>query len=93
MRKSLTKSVALLVCLVFTLSLVPGMYAAEKKVSKDERVLLQKPINLLVSLFPFLAGTFGNSSKAIRISNVSGKKALKPTAEIIIPPNPPRDRD
>ncbi|MDD8021398.1 MAG: hypothetical protein PHU81_09550 [Acidobacteriota bacterium] len=88
MRKSLTKVVAFLVCLVFTVSLVPGLYATEKKVSKDDRLLLQKPMNLLVSLFPFLASTFGNSGKTIGISNISARKALKPTIEIIIPTKP-----
>ncbi|HOJ27157.1 MAG TPA: hypothetical protein PLP94_08170, partial [Candidatus Saccharicenans sp.] len=84
MRKSLTKAIAILVCLVFTISLVPAMYAAEKKVSKDDRLLLQKPMSLLVSLFPFLGSAMGNSSKAISSGNVTSKKSLKPTAEIRI---------
>jgi preprotein translocase subunit SecG len=93
MRKSLTKAIAVLVCLVFTISLVPAMYAAEKKVSKDDRLLLQKPMSLLVSLFPFLGSALGNSSKAISSSNISGKKTLKPTAEIIFPTKPANERD
>jgi len=93
MRKSLTKAIAILVCLVFTISLVPAMYAAEKKVSKDDRLLLQKPMSLLVSLFPFLGSTMGNSSKAISNGNVPSKKSLKPTAEIRIGTKPGTDRD
>ena len=93
MRKSLTKAIAILVCLVFTISLVPAMYAAEKKVSKDDRLLLQKPMSLLVSLFPFLGSTMGNSSKAISNGNVPSKKSLKPTAEIHIGTKPGSERD
>jgi len=88
MRKSLTKAIAILVCLVFTISLVPAMYAAEKKVSKDDRLLLQKPMSLLVSLFPFLGSTLGNSSKTLSNGNVPSKKSLKPTAEIRIGTKP-----
>jgi len=35
----------------------------------------------------------GNSSKAISSGNVTSKKSLKPTAEIIIGTKPATDRD
>ena len=82
-----------MVCLGFTIRLVPAMYAAEKKVSKDDRLLLQKPVGLLVSLFACLGSGLGKSSKAISSSNISGKKTLKPTAEIIFPTKPANERD
>ena len=93
MRKSLAKLVALLVCLVFTISLVPAIYAAEKKVTRDDyRLLLQRPMNLLVSLFPVLGNFIDTGSKSNSSSTVSTKKTLKPTAEIQYPPKP-SDRD
>jgi len=92
MRKSLTKAIAFVVCLVFAVSLVPAMYAAEKKVTKDDRLLLQKPMNLLVSIFPFLGNVIDTGSKST-FSTVTTKKTLKPTAEIIFPTKPGSDRD
>lgn len=92
MRKSFNKIIAFLVCLVFAISLVPAMYAAEKKISKNDRLLLQRPMSLLVSLFPFL-GSFADSGKSVP-SSISSGKTLKPTAEIQIgtkPSNPDRD--
>ena len=94
MRKSLAKLVALLVCLVFTISLVPAIYAAEKKVTRDDyRLLLQRPMNLLVSLFPVLGNFIDTGSKSTYNNPVTTSKTLKPTAEIQSPPIPPSDRD
>lgn len=90
MRKSLTKVIAFVVCLVFAISLVPAMYAAEKRITKDDRLLLQKPMNLLVSIFPFLGSVIDTGNKSTS-SNV--KKTLKPTAEILIGGKPGNDRD
>lgn len=93
MRKSFNKIIAIFVCLVFAISLVPAMYAAEKKISKHERLLLQKPMNLIVSLFPFL-GSFGDNSTGKSVnSTVSSSKTLKPTAEIQIGTKPANERD
>ena len=91
MRKSNLKIVAILVCLVFTVSLVPAMYAAEKKITKDDHLILQKPINLLVSIFPFLGSFIDTGSKPS--SNTTIKKSLRPTAEIQIGGKPGSDRD
>ncbi len=91
MRKSLTKVVAILACLIFTISLVPAMYAAEKKISKDDRLVFQKPLNLLVSIFPFLGSVVDTGSKSSTSTTV--KKSLKPTAEILIGTKPGNDRD
>jgi len=50
-------------------------------------------MSLLVSLFPFLGSTLGNSSKTISNGNVPSKKSLKPTAEIRIGTKPGSERD
>ena len=91
MRKSLIKVVAILACLIFTISLVPAMYAAEKKISKDDRLVFQKPLSLLVSIFPFLGSVVDTGSKASTSTTV--KKSLKPTAEIQIGGKPANERD
>ncbi|MGC8892623.1 MAG: hypothetical protein ACP5P6_08515 [Candidatus Saccharicenans sp.] len=88
MRKSLTKAIAIVVCLVFAISLVPAMYAAEKKITRDDRLLLQKPMNLLVSIFPFLGSVIDTGNKSAASSTVTTKKTLKPTADIIIGTKP-----
>ncbi len=91
MRKSLIKVVAILACLAFTVSLVPAMYAAEKRITKDDRLIMQKPLNMLISLFPFLGAVVDTGSKAS--SNSTVKKSLKPTAEIQVPTKPSNGRD
>lgn len=91
MRKSLIKVVAILACLIFTISLVPAMYAAEKRISKDDRLILQKPLTLLVSIFPFLGSVIDSGSKSSTSTTV--KKSLKPTAEIQVGTKPGHDRD
>lgn len=91
MRKSLIKVVAILACLIFTISLVPAMYAAEKRISKDDRLILQKPLTLLVSVFPFLGSVIDSGSKSSTSTTV--KKSLKPTAEIQVGTKPGNDRD
>lgn len=91
MRKSLIKVVAILACLIFTISLVPAMYAAEKRISKDDRLILQKPLTLLVSVFPFLGSVIDSGSKSSTSTTV--KKSLKPTAEIQLGTKPSPDHD
>jgi len=91
MRKSFNKIIATLVCLVFAISLVPAMYAAEKKISKDDRLLLQKPMTLMLSIFPFLGSVIDSGSKSS--TSVTTKRALKPTAEILIGTKPATERD
>jgi len=93
MRKSFNKIIAILVCLVFAISLVPAMYAAEKKISKHDRLLLQKPMSLIVSLFPFLGSFADNSTGKTVNSTISSGKTLKPTAEILIGTKPANERD
>jgi len=92
MRKPLTKIIAFVVCLVFAISLVPAMYAAEKRITKDNRLLLQKPMNLLISIFPFLGSVIDTGSKSTS-STITTKKTLKPTADIVIGTKPGSDRD
>ncbi|MGQ9800048.1 MAG: hypothetical protein ACUVRL_00050 [Candidatus Saccharicenans sp.] len=89
MRKSFIKVVAILACLIFTISLVPAMYAAEKRISKDDRLILQKPLTLLVSIFPFLGSVIDTGSKSSASPTV--KKSLKPTAELQVGTKPAND--
>ncbi|MBC7362952.1 MAG: hypothetical protein H5U07_00220 [Candidatus Aminicenantes bacterium] len=91
MRKSFIKVVAILACLIFTISLVPAMYAAEKRISKDDRLILQKPLTLLVSIFPFLGSVIDTGSKSSTSTTV--KKTLRPTVEIQVGAKPGNDRD
>ncbi len=91
MRKSLIKVVAILACLAFTVSLVPAIYAAEKRITRDDRLIMQKPLNMLISIFPFLGSVVDTGSKAS--SNPTVKKSLKPTAEILVPTKPGNGRD
>lgn len=91
MRKSFIKIVAILVCLVFTISLVPALYAAEKRISRDDRLIMQKPLSLLVSIFPFLGSVIDTGSKSIASPTV--KKSLKPTAELQVGGKPSNDRN
>ncbi|MGB9906190.1 MAG: hypothetical protein ACPLRR_02245 [Candidatus Saccharicenans sp.] len=91
MRKSFIKVVAILACLIFTISLVPAMYAAEKRISKDDRLILQKPLTLLVSIFPFLGSVIDTGSKSSTSTTI--KKSLKPTSEIQVGTKPANERD
>ncbi|MBC7364962.1 MAG: hypothetical protein H5U07_10570 [Candidatus Aminicenantes bacterium] len=93
MRKSFNKIIAILVCLAFAISLVPAMYAAEKKISKNDKLLLQKPMSLIISLFPFLGSFADNSPSKTLNSTISSGKTLKPTAEIQIGTKPGNERD
>jgi hypothetical protein len=83
MRKSfIAKVVALALCLVFVGISASGLFAAEKRVSKiDARLLLQRPIQFLISVFPALGSVF-NLRKTPINSGDSSSSVVKPTGEL-----------
>ena len=85
MRKSfITKTVALALCLVFVGISASGLFAAEKRVSKiDARLLLQRPVQFLISVFPALGSVFNVHKK--QIGTVDSSSAIvKPTGDLVI---------
>jgi hypothetical protein len=85
MRKSfIAKTVALALCLVFVGISVSGLFAAEKRVSKiDARLLLQRPLQFLISVFPALGSVF-NPRKTSIVSGDSSSSIIKPTGDLVI---------
>lgn len=85
MRKSfIAKAVALALCLVFVGISASGLFAAEKRVSKiDARLLLQRPVQFLISVFPALGSVF-NSRKTPINSGSGSSSIVKPTGELVI---------
>lgn len=85
MRKSfIAKAVALALCLVFVGVSASGLFAAEKRVSKiDVRLLLQRPYQFLISVFPALGSVF-NPSKTPLNSGNSSSSVVKPTGDLVI---------
>lgn len=58
------KLIALTLCCVFLLLAVPSLNFAEKKATKAASILLlNQPIQLLNTLFPFLNPIFGTKAK------------------------------
>ncbi len=84
MRKSfIAKAVALALCLVFVGISASGLFAAEKRVSKiDARLLLQRPVQFLISVFPALGSVF-NSHRNPIITGSSSSSVVKPTGELV----------
>jgi hypothetical protein len=87
MRKSLfVRTVALVVCLAFIGVMGSGLFAAEKRVAKvDFRLLFDKPVQFLMSIFPGI-DSFISPRKGRVISSTtavsSGK--VKPTGDLVI---------
>ena len=84
MRKSfIAKAVALALCLVFVGISASGLFAAEKRVSKiDARLLLQRPFQFLISVFPALGSAF-TPNKQLNSGN-SSSSIVKPTGDLVI---------
>jgi hypothetical protein len=84
MRKSfVAKTVALALCLVFIGISASGLFAAEKRASKiDARLLLQRPVQFLISIFPALGSIF-NVRKTPINSGDSSSSIVKPTGELV----------
>lgn len=84
MRKNfVAKAVALALCLVFVGISASGLFAAEKRVSKiDARLLLQRPVQFLISIFPALGSVFNVRRTPIN-SGDSSSSVVKPTGELV----------
>ncbi len=84
MRKSfIAKAVALALCLVFVGISASGLFAAEKRVSRiDARLLLQRPVQFLISIFPALGSVF-NVRRTPTNSGDSSSPVVKPTGELV----------
>jgi hypothetical protein len=78
-KKFFFKAVAIMVCLVFLTLCVPGLISAEKKSPKpNSKLLFEKPLRLISSIFPvfsyiFDTGSQDNFSKNAPSSTSSGK--------------------
>ncbi len=85
MRKSfIAKAVALALCLVFVGVSASGLFAADKRVSKiDARLLLQRPVQFLISVFPALGSIF-NVRRTPANSGDSSSPVVKPTGDLVI---------
>ncbi len=85
MRKSfIAKAVALALCLVFVGISASGLFAAEKRVSRvDARLLLQRPFQFLISVFPALGSVFNINKTPLNTGNNSGS-IVKPTGDLVI---------
>ena len=83
MRKSfIAKAVALAVCLVIVGTSASGLFAADKRTSRvDARLLLQRPIHFLISVFPALGSVFSPSKSRLNTGNSSS--IVKPTGELV----------
>ena len=84
-KRFFVRAVALMVCLVFIGLSASGLFAADKKSSRfDARLLLRKPIQFLVSIFPGFDSIFNIHKKQILSGNDSGSTGtVKPTGELV----------
>jgi hypothetical protein len=83
-KRFIVKTVALALCLVFIGISASGLFAADKRVSKfDVRLLLQRPVQFLVSFFPALNSIFNIQKKQIN-SGTDSSNIVKPTGELVI---------
>jgi hypothetical protein len=87
MRKSFfVKTVALVVCLAFVGIAGSGLFAAERGVSKvDVRLLFQKPIQFLISIFPGFDSIFSfKRSQVLTAGSTTSSGIVKPTGDLVI---------
>ena len=84
-KKFFIKSVALVVCLVIIGISASGLLAAEKRTAKvDARLLFQRPIEFLISVFPALNSFLNFENKAGLIGNSSdSSEIVKPTGRLV----------
>ncbi|MCJ7644142.1 MAG: hypothetical protein MUP28_06655 [Candidatus Aminicenantes bacterium] len=84
-KRSFVRTVALVVCLVFIGLSASGLFATDKKSSRiDARLLLRKPIQFLVSIFPGFDSIFNTHKKQVLSGNDSGSTGtVKPTGELL----------
>ena len=84
-KRFFVRAVALMVCLVFIGLSASGLFAADKKSFRiDARLLLRKPIQFLVSIFPDFDSIFNIHKKQILSGSDSGSTGtVKPTGELL----------
>ncbi len=82
-KKSWSKVIALLLCFVFISLAVPNLMGADRKTPRfDVRILWEKPLSLLASVFPFLGinhhkyTVLRNSSDSSRVVVPTGDMEL-----------------
>lgn len=83
MRKTfIAKAIALALCLVVVGISASGLLAAEKRGSKiDARLLFQRPVQFLISVFPALGSVFSIHKRQIGSVDTSSS-IVKPTGEL-----------
>jgi len=80
-KKSWSKVIALLLCFVFVSLAVPNLIGADRTNPRfDVRILWEKPLSLLASIFPFL-GINHHKNTVIRNSSDSSRVVM-PTGDI-----------
>lgn len=78
------KSIAIVICLVVLGITASGLYATDKKVTKfDSRLLIQRPFQFFISMFPFLNAFLTVNPQQELISTTSDStEVIKPTGEL-----------
>jgi hypothetical protein len=87
MRKNLLiKSVAIVLCLAFIGIAGSGLFAAERSTSRiDVRLLFQKPIQFLISVFPGFNSIFSSKKRqVVTTSTPTSSGIVKPTGDLLI---------
>jgi hypothetical protein len=80
-KRSWTKATALLLCLVFLSLAVPNLIGADRRTPRfDVRILWEKPLSFLASIFPFL-GIDHHKNTVIRNSSDSSRVVM-PTGDL-----------
>jgi hypothetical protein len=89
------KAVTVVVCLAFLMLVVPSAANAEKKASKaDSRNMISKPLIIIYSLFPYLAGLLNLNLPGLPIKEMPKKAnntptlSARPTGDLPPPPRP-----
>jgi hypothetical protein len=85
-KKSLSWTVAALLCLGFVFLAVPALNSAEKAPALSFRSIIRQPGVLLSSLLPSLGSAFFGPSmpgNASRMPAIKGR--VKPTGDVVIP--------
>jgi hypothetical protein len=85
-KKSLSWTVAALLCLGFVFLAVPALNSAEKAPVLGLRLMIRQPGVLLSSLLPSLGSAFFGSSLTGNASRMPALKGrVKPTGDVAIP--------
>ena len=78
-KRTIARAVALALCFVFIGITASGLFAAEKRSAKlDARLLLQRPVHFLISVFPGLGSILIGHKKI----GTPSSSIIKPTGEL-----------